>query len=91
MSFLGTDMVVQFPSLILAFWTGLPPAILLSALQDRLIKRCQAITEKISEEVSEVEGEWLTVGDMEKLQFSELLSGKYSDGLTVSQKFLMIH
>lgn len=37
------------------------------------MKRCKAITEKISEETSEVEGEWLTVADMEKLDFTSCL------------------
>ena len=44
-----------------------------SPLKDRFIKRCRAITEKIQEEISEVEGEWLTVADMEKANFSEPL------------------
>ncbi|CAL1141134.1 unnamed protein product [Cladocopium goreaui] len=39
--------------------------------RDRFIKRCKAITERISEESSEIEGEWLTVGDMQKMEFSE--------------------
>ena len=43
-------------------------------LQDKFIKRCKAISEKVQEEISEVEAEWLTVSDMEKLQFSESLS-----------------
>ena len=42
-----------------------------TALQDKLIKRCRAITEKISEEISEIEGEWLTLLDMQNLNFSE--------------------
>jgi hypothetical protein len=67
------------------FQTRLPP-FSCSALQERLVKRCQAITEKNSEEVSEVEGEWLTVADMEKLGFSELLSGKWGSRLTVSKQ-----
>ena len=44
-----------------------------SPLEDRFVKRCRAITERIQEEVSEIEGEWLTVADMEKAQFSEPL------------------
>ena len=42
-------------------------------LQEKFVKRCKAITEKISEETSEVEGEWLTVADMEKLEFTPCL------------------
>ena len=38
------------------------------------MKRCKAITQRISEEITEVEGEWLTVADMKKLEFSEPLS-----------------
>lgn len=37
------------------------------------MKRCRAITEKIAEETSEITGEWLTIADMERLQFSEFL------------------
>jgi hypothetical protein len=44
-----------------------------SPLEDRFVKRCRAITEKNHEEISEVEGEWLTVADMEKANFSEPL------------------
>lgn len=43
-------------------------------LEDRFIKRCKAITERVAEEVQEVEGEWLSLSDMENLNFSELLS-----------------
>ena len=45
----------------------------LSAWQEKFVKRCKAITESISEESSEVEGEWLTYADMQKLEFSERL------------------
>eukprot|EP00435_Cladocopium_sp_Y103_P005960 s5325_g1.t3 len=38
---------------------------------EKFVKRCKAITESISEESSEVEGEWLTYADMQKLEFSE--------------------
>ena len=38
--------------------------------KEKFIKRCKAITERISEESSEVEGEWLTYDDMVKLEFS---------------------
>ena len=37
------------------------------------MKRCRAITEKIAEEVSEITGEWLTIADMERMEFSEFL------------------
>eukprot|EP00435_Cladocopium_sp_Y103_P067093 s16_g29.t1 len=40
-------------------------------LYDRFIKRCKAISERINEEVTEIEGEWLTVADMQRLQFTE--------------------
>lgn len=39
-------------------------------LQDKFVKRCRAITENITEEVSEIEGEWLTVEDMQLLKYS---------------------
>ena len=44
------------------------------ALEERFIKRCKAITERINEEVTEIEGEWLTVADMQRLEFTEWLS-----------------
>ncbi|CAK9022282.1 Uncharacterized protein SCF082_LOCUS15721, partial [Durusdinium trenchii] len=37
--------------------------------KERFIKRCLAISEKVLEETSELEGEWLTVADMEALNF----------------------
>lgn len=40
-------------------------------MEEKLVKRCRAITEKIMEESSEIEGEWLTVADMEKMEFPE--------------------
>ena len=43
-------------------------------VKDKFVKRCRAITERISEETSEIEGEWLTVADMKNLNFSEFLS-----------------
>lgn len=43
------------------------------SLEEKFTKRCRSITEKIAEETSEVEGEWLTVADMEKMEFSERL------------------
>ena len=52
------------------------PCFTVSALEDRFIKRCKAITERISEEASEIEGEWLTVADMQKMEFSEPLDVK---------------
>ena len=55
----------RFPLVSLAF---------IPALQDTFVKRCKAISEKVQEEISEVEAEWLTVSDMEKLEFSESLS-----------------
>ena len=48
----------------------------LSALEERFVKRCKAITERVSEETNEIEGEWLTLGDMQKMEFSELLDVK---------------
>ncbi len=42
-------------------------------LQDKFVKRCKCITEKISEEMTEVEGERLTIPDMEQLKFTECL------------------
>lgn len=45
-------------------------------LEEKFTKRCRSITERIAEETSEVEGEWLTVADMEKLEFSECLGSE---------------
>ena len=42
------------------------------------MKRCRAITEKIAEETSEITGEWLTIADMERLQFSEFLGSIFN-------------
>jgi hypothetical protein len=43
--------------------------------QDKFVKRCRSITEKITEETAEIEGEWLTEEDMGLLKYSELLCG----------------
>ena len=45
--------------------------------EDKFKKRCRSITEKIAEETSEIEGEWLTVSDMEGLNFSEPLDVEF--------------
>ena len=37
------------------------------------MKKCKAITERVSQEITEIEGEWLTKADMEELKFSESL------------------
>ena len=49
------------------------------SLKDRFIKRCRSIAERVSEEISEVEGEWLSIADMEKLGFSEFLGRNSCD------------
>ena len=47
-------------------------------LKDKFVRRCRSISERITEEVSEIEGEWLTELDMQNLGFSEYLVGKYA-------------
>ena len=53
--------------------------------QDKFVKRCRSITEKITEETTEIEGEWLTEEDMGLLKFSELLCGMKSTYIGVIQ------
>ena len=43
-------------------------------LKDKFVKRCRAISQKIVEESTEIEGEWLTREDMELLKYSECLT-----------------
>ncbi|CAK9098549.1 unnamed protein product [Durusdinium trenchii] len=41
--------------------------------KEKFIKRCTAISQKILEETSEVEGEWLTVADMQKCKIKGVI------------------
>ena len=47
------------------------------------MRRGRAITERITEETSEIEGEWLTESDMYKMNFSEYLG--FNDVYMLSQ------
>ena len=51
--------------------------------KDKFVRRCRAITERITEETSEIEGEWLTESDMYKMNFSEYLG--FNDVYMLSQ------
>ena len=44
---------------------------LLTPSGDKFVRRCRAITERITEEISSIEGEWLTESDMKNLNYSE--------------------
>ena len=71
------------PEFSKVWWNTLPkilPCWVLKDLgdpEDKFKKRCRSITEKIAEETSEIEGEWLTVSDMEGLNFSEPLDVEF--------------
>ncbi len=52
----------------------------IDAWQDKFVKRCRSITEQITEETAEIEGEWLTEEDMKLLKYSEFLSCTRAQG-----------
>lgn len=57
-------------------------------MEERFIKRCLAISEKVLEETSELEGEWLTVADMEALNFPKWHSLEFIHLLVFPPHFL---